>query len=178
MEITKAKVLEVFMKNYGRIEDDDDKRRALRASNETQDEFVVWREDLSEEELARHRTVVSYVNEILEQDFGIKVRTGRQFTPLEKEGSGVGGVAAIEWLKTHADQVPPFEKFEESPAAWIDQVNRWAFELVPSERAADKEWTTGFISGFTGDVYRHIQGLPPIGADWNRPDPKGHKPQG
>lgn len=167
LEVTKARVLEVFMKHHARIMGENERRRALLAANDTQDEFVLWREDLSEEECSRLDTVCAYVNEILEHDFGIRVVTGKKFTPIQKQGAGAGGVAAIEWLKTNADRIPSFE----TPKDWMDTVNRWAFELVPSDRAADKEWTSGFISGFTGDVYRHIQGLPPIGAGWDRPDP-------
>lgn len=171
MEITKARVLEVFMAHYNKTQEPDDRRRALIASNAAQDAIILWRKDLSEAENKLHKTVVAYLNEILEQDFGIQVKPGRKFTPIEKKGSAVGGMAAIEWLKANAGIVPPLEKLEEDPQSWFDKVNRWAFELVPSERAAEKEWTRGFISGFTGDLYRHVQGLPPIGAGWDRPDP-------
>lgn len=171
MEISKAKVLEVFMKHYRSIEDDDERRHALRASNDTQDDFVPWREDLSEGERSRLDIVCTYLNEILEQDFGIKIAPGIKLTPVQKEGAGVGGMIAIEWLKTNADRVPPLEKMEKNPKAWGDMVNRWAFEVVPSDRASDKEWINGFIMGFTGDVFRYIQGLTLIGAGWNRPDP-------
>lgn len=171
MDISKARVLEVFMKHYRSIEDADDRRHALRASNDAQDEILPWREDLSKEERSHLDVVCSYLNEILEQDYGIQVARGTKLTPVEKKGAGAGGMAAVEWLKTNAERVPPAEKMEEDRKAWGDMVNRWAFESVPSDRASDKEWTTGFIMGFTGDVYRYIQGLPLIGAGWNRPDP-------
>lgn len=171
VEINKAKVLEVFMKHYRGIEDDDERHHALRAANDAQDELVPWREDLPEEERARNKVVCAYLNEILEHDFGVKVVSGTKLTRVQKEGSGVGGLAAIEWLKTNADRVPPLDKMQENPKAWSDLVHGLAFGLVPSERATDKEWTCGFIMGFTGDVFRHIQGLPAIGAGWNRPDP-------
>jgi hypothetical protein len=171
VDISKARVLEVFMKHHRTIQDEDERRRALRAANDTQDEFVPWREDLSEDERSRLDTVCAYVNEILDQDFGIRVVSGTKLTPVQKEGAGVGGMAAIEWLKTNAERVPPLEKMEENRKAWGDMVNHWAFELVPSDRASDKEWVNGFIMGFTGDIFRHIQGLPLIGAGWNRPDP-------
>lgn len=171
MEISKAKVLEVFMKHYRSIEDDDERRHALRASNDAQDEFVQWREDLSEEERSRLHIVSAYLNEILEQDFGIKVVSGKKLTPVQKEGASAGGLVAIEWLRTNADRVSPLEKMQEDMKAWGETVNRWAFDLVPADRATDKEWTCGFIMGFTGDVFRYIQGLPLIGAGWKRPDP-------
>lgn len=171
MEITKARVLEVFMAHYRRIEEPDDRRHALLAANDAQDEFVAWREDLSEEELARNKVVRAYIDEILEQDYGIKVVQGKKLTPAQKEGASAGGLVAVEWLRTNADRVPPLEKMQEDQKAWGDMVNRWAFELVPSDRATDQQWTCGFIMGFTGDVFRHIQGLPLIGAGWNRPDP-------
>lgn len=170
VEISKAKVLEVFMKHYRSIEDED-RRKALRASNETQDEFVPWREGLTTEERSRLDTVLTYLNEILEHDFGIKVAPGIKLTPVQKEGAGAGGLVAIEWLKTNAGHVPPLEKMEQDRKAWGDTVNRWAFDLAPSDRTSDKEWVNGFIMGFTGDVFRHIQGLPLIGDGWNRPDP-------
>lgn len=171
MDITKARVLEVFMANYNRIQEPEDFRRALMASNAAQDEIILWRKDLSEEERRLHKMVVAYLNEILQEDFGITVKPGSKLTATEKKGAAVGGLAAIEWLKTNADRVPPFEKMEQDPNAWGEKVNRWAFELVPSDRAGDKEWTRGFIMGFTGDVLRHIRGLPLIGAGWDRPDP-------
>ncbi len=171
MEITKAKVLEVFMKHYAGIQDDDERRGALRAANETQDEFVRWKEGLPAEDRSRLRTVCGYVDEILEEDFGIEVHQGTKLTSVQKEGSAVGGMAAIEWLKTNADRVPPFEKMLENPKEWGEKVNRWAFDLAPRDRASDREWTEGFIMGFTGDVLRHIQGLPLVGAGWNKPDP-------
>lgn len=171
MEITKARVLEVFMAHYNRIEESDANRHALLACNSTQDELIPWKKDRSEEERARSEVVLAYLDEILQHDFGITIKPGKKVTPIEKKGSAAGGVVAIEWLKDNASRVPPLEKMQEDPGAWMETVNRWAFDLVPSDRAAEQEWTRGFIMGFTGDVLRHIQGLPPVGAGWDRPDP-------
>lgn len=164
-EITKGHVLEVFMKHLGRKEDPDERRRVLEAYNDVLDEIAPWRRGMTAEEKARAAKVAAYLAEILLDDFGIEMRLGKKFTPVEIEGCNAGGAAAIEWLKSNADRIPPRPETEEAARAWMKTVHGWAFELVPSGRAADKEWTHGFIAAFAGDLWRHIQGQPPIGSD-------------
>lgn len=163
-DITKGRVLEVFMKHHGLKEGLEEPRRAIEAYNDVIDELAPWRPRMSDEEVARNTLVVDYLTEVLKDDFGVEMIKGKKFTPIEIEGCNAGGAAAIEWLKSNADRIPARPETHEASAAWMKTVNGWAFELVPDGRAADKEWTYGFIAAFTGDLWRHVNGQPPIGA--------------
>lgn len=174
-EITKASVLERFMDHYNRRPGIDPKRRALDAYNETMDSFVPWTEAMPDEDLQRRHRVIELLNEIMAEDFKIEIRTGRKYTPTELAGTEAGGMAAQEFLKGNADRVPPIPQTAEAGLEWQRTVKAWAFELVPQDRTADKEWTYGFMAGFSGDLWRHAHGLPGIDATRRaaRPGAKG-----
>lgn len=165
IEITKAKVLEVFMRHFTRQEGED-QQRAFGAYNLAVDELSPWKEDRSPEEKAVHERIVDLLIEILQEDYGITMKMGKKFTARETEGCSAGGGAAVEWLKTNAAKIPPFPDDQDGLRNWFKTVNGWAFELVPAGMAADKEWTYGFIAAFTGDLRRHLLGQTPIGPDY------------
>lgn len=174
-EITKASVLERFMGIYNRRPGTDPRRRALDAYNETMDSFVPWTEAMPEEDLLRRHKVIEFLNEIMAEDFKVEIRTGRKYTPTELAGTEAGGSAAQEFLKDNSQRVPPVPQTAEAAREWQRTVKAWAFELVHPERMADKEWTYGFMAGFSGDLWRHAHGLPGIDATRRaaRPGTKG-----
>lgn len=171
-EITKALVLEVFMRIYERLGGERSQQRALHASNLTMDELAPWSQGMSQEMRGRLDLVTDFLEEILKDDFGIEIRNGVKLTKKEGEAGIEGGKAAKEFWDLHADRVPTRAEPGEELVRWFKLVQGFAFDLVPADRTADKEWTRGFIEGFTGDIWRFIQGLP--GIDWTpRKDKSG-----
>lgn len=161
--ITKALVLETFMKHYGGRPGPDEKRRAMEAFNATVDDLIPWKESMKEsmsKEDARNLELVSdLLVEILAEDFKIEVRTGQKLTPTEIAGANDGMKAAQEFLKDNAHRIPPLPETDEAVKEWQRTVHSWAFDLAPKDRISDKEWTHGFVSGFASDLWQYRRSL-------------------
>lgn len=154
-EITKAKVLEVFMGHYNRLSNLPDRKRLMEADAATCDAFAPWYEGMSPEEQARLDTVAKFINEILTEDFGLKVIETRKLTPFEDEVSKIGFAAGKQFLNHSADQVVPFPYEETGNAEWKRKMEAFALDAVPPERLSDKEWTKNFIAAFVGELFMY-----------------------
>ena len=164
-EITKAKILEVFMRIFNELPGEDERRRALGAYNLALHELAPWSKSMPPDQQQRMELVRAHLIEIVKEDFGIPIVLGKKFTEKGAAAARDGGGAAKKFWTEQRDRVPPMpvdrDGVEDDNAAreWITTVRGLAFEQVPTERAGDAEWTKGFISGFVGDIWRFLQGL-------------------
>lgn len=147
MEITKAKVLEVFMRHYNRLQELPDMQRLMEADGATLDE-------LAPAGIPR-APIVQSLNEIVTEDFGLKIGETFKLTPLEEEISKIGFVAAEKFL-SHSDHlVPPFPFETGDVVEWDKKARAMALDFVPKDRLADKQWTETFLQAFTGKLLMH-----------------------
>lgn len=153
MEITKALVLETFMKRYGPGRPDPaDKRRALVAYNAALDDLAPFKKNRSEKETEDFKLAYEFLVEILKDDFGIEMRMGRKLSPMEDAGTRDGIKVAEEVLKQQEHRIPPLPEDEKSDADWRKTIRSWAFELAPKDRLSNQEWMNGFLGGFSGQA--------------------------
>jgi hypothetical protein len=155
VEITKAKVLEVFMRHYNRLQELPERRRLMEADGATLDELAPFHEGMTPAERVPMDMVAEFLNEILTEDFGLKQGKTTALTPYEDEITKIGFAAGDEFLKHSAHLVPPFP-YEVGPnAEWGRKMESLALDAVPKERLADKEWTKNFIAAFVGKMFMY-----------------------
>jgi hypothetical protein len=155
MGITKAKVLEVFLRHYNRLAELPEKRRLVEADSATLDELAPWREGMSPEERAPRDSVSKFIDEILTEDFGLRVVETRSLTPFEDEVSKIGFAAGQEFLSHNSHLVPQFPFEEAGNAEWGRKMEAFALDAVPRKRLSEKEWTKNFIAAFVGELFMH-----------------------
>jgi hypothetical protein len=153
VEITKVKVLEVFMGHYNRLSELPDRERLMGADDATRDAFAPWREGMSPEEKTRLDLVTGFLDEILTEDFGLQKGQTTALTQKQVEISKVAFAAAKEFLAHSAHLVPPFPLETGDVGEWEKKAQAMAFEAVPKDRLADKEWTGTFIEAFAGALF-------------------------
>ncbi len=157
-EITKTVVLKTFMSHYGNGRPDPtDKRRALEAYNATLDDLAPFKEGRSEKENQDFERVCAFLVEILREDFGIEMRSGRKLSSQEGAGIKEGGKVAQEFIKGDTNRIPLLPADEAAAADWHKTVRAWAFDLAPKDRLSDKEWLNSFMNGFAGELWRYLK---------------------
>jgi len=147
MEITKAKVLEVFMRHYNRLQELPDMQRLMEADGATLDE-------LAPAGIPR-APIVQFLNEIVTEDFGLKIGETFKLTPLEEEVSKIGFAAAEKFLGHSAHLVPPFPFEGGDIGEWDRKAQAMALDFVPKDQLSDKQWTQTFIQAFTGKLFMY-----------------------
>ncbi len=155
--ITKAKVLEVFMRLYGGgTPDREDSRRALLAYNAALDELVPFKRGMSSSEEERKEAVIGFLIEILKEDFGIELRLGRKITGIEEEGVKEAWRIGPLAREADPDRLGRFPEGKEAIKEWYRLARDWSLELAPKDQLGSKEWMKGFVDGFTGYMHKHL----------------------
>ncbi len=160
MQITKGRVLEVFTQHFQKLTTPDKQRRAAEAYNASLKTLAPWREGMSSHERDRMNLVADYLEEILKEDHGVAPSHMRPLTDTETAGACEGREAAEEFLKTDAHLVTAVPTTEEATNEWTRRIYARGLEWVPRDRMEDKQWTSGFLMGFAGVIWRYKQNLP------------------
>lgn len=163
-EISKAKVLEVFMKHYGVLVNRPDAERLVEADSRAIDELVPYKDGMTVEEVHVREQVIKALGEILSDDFGVKVATGVPLSGEKLEGAKAGHEAAKEILSKDRERVPLLYSDDEvTVEAWFKKLSDLAFDLVPKEKLDEQEWVGGFLSGFQGGIHQILSEEMPAG---------------
>ncbi len=160
-EITKGRVLEIFTQHFQKLNIPDKRERVVEAHNATLDTLAPRREGMSSQDRTARvevlQLVIGYLDEILKDDHGITPVQGRPMSDIEVAASNEGAKAAEQFLKTNAQRLPAFPTTEKGGPEWMRLVHAQAFEVAPVDSLKNKEWTSGFLAGFVGVIWRYQQ---------------------
>lgn len=160
MQITKGRVLEVFTQQFQKLTTQDKQRRAAEAYNASIQILAPWRKGMSSSGRDTRWLVSGYLDEILKDDYGVTPVDTKPMSDIQTAGSCEGRKAAEEFLKTDSHLVTPTPSAKEASNRWVLSQYDRGLEWVPKGRMADKEWTSGFLMGFAGVIWRYQRNLP------------------